>query len=62
MAPKPKEKPKAAASTSQPPPPIEDLFTSLNRHIQRSEFTQAVKVANQGAFHSYFLFFYFHNQ
>nr|KJB60979.1 hypothetical protein B456_009G334100 [Gossypium raimondii] len=47
MAPKPKEKPKAAASPSQPPPPIEDLFTSLNRHIQRSEFTQAVKVANQ---------------
>ncbi|KAG8493085.1 hypothetical protein CXB51_010360 [Gossypium anomalum] len=47
MAPKPKEKPKAAASPLQPPPPIEDLFTSLNRHIQRSEFTQAVKVANQ---------------
>ncbi|XVE92234.1 hypothetical protein REPUB_Repub01dG0079400 [Reevesia pubescens] len=47
MAPKPKEKPKAAPSTSQPPPAIEDLFTSLNRHIQRSEFTQAVKVANQ---------------
>ncbi|EOY00809.1 SRP72 RNA-binding domain isoform 1 [Theobroma cacao] len=47
MAPKPKEKPKAAPSPSQPPPPIEDLFTSLNRHIQRSEFTQAVKVANQ---------------
>ncbi|MBA0566818.1 hypothetical protein Golax_009070, partial [Gossypium laxum] len=39
--------PKAAASPSQPPPPIEDLYTSLNRHIQRSEFTQAVKVANQ---------------
>ncbi|KAK5833399.1 Signal recognition particle 72 kDa [Gossypium arboreum] len=47
MAPKPKEKLKAAASPSQPPPPIEDLFTSLDRHIQRSEFTQAVKVANQ---------------
>ncbi|XWS69170.1 hypothetical protein CRYUN_Cryun04dG0156500 [Craigia yunnanensis] len=47
MAPKPKEKPKGAPSPSQPPPPIEDLFTSLNRHIQRSEFTQAVKVANQ---------------
>ncbi|KAE8692312.1 SRP72 RNA-binding domain isoform 2 [Hibiscus syriacus] len=47
MAPKSKEKPKAAAAPSQPPPPIEDLFTSLNRHIQRSEFTQAVKVANQ---------------
>ncbi|TYI29916.1 hypothetical protein ES332_A05G349800v1 [Gossypium tomentosum] len=47
MAPKPKEKLKAAASPSQPPPPIEDLFTSLDRHIQRSEFIQAVKVANQ---------------
>ncbi|KAE8653744.1 SRP72 RNA-binding domain isoform 2 [Hibiscus syriacus] len=47
MAPKPKEKLKAASSPLQPPPPIEDLFTSLNRHIQRSEFTQAVKVANQ---------------
>ncbi|XP_022725659.1 signal recognition particle subunit SRP72-like [Durio zibethinus] len=47
MAPKPKEKPKGAPSPLQPPPPIEDLFTSLDRHIQRSEFTQAVKVANQ---------------
>ncbi|PPS03088.1 hypothetical protein GOBAR_AA17571 [Gossypium barbadense] len=47
MAPKPKEKLKAAASPSQPPPPIEDLFTLLDRHIQRSEFIQAVKVANQ---------------
>ncbi|GMI90205.1 hypothetical protein like AT1G67680 [Hibiscus trionum] len=47
MAPKTKEKLKAAAAPSQPPPSIEDLFTSLNRHIQRSEFTQAVKVANQ---------------
>ncbi|KAJ4710920.1 Signal recognition particle subunit SRP72 [Melia azedarach] len=47
MAPKTKDKPKASASASQPPPPIEDLFTSLNRHIERSEFQQAVKVADQ---------------
>lgn len=46
MAPKTKEKPKPAPS--QPPPAIEDLFTSLNRHIERSEFEQAVKVADQG--------------
>ncbi|XP_044491004.1 signal recognition particle subunit SRP72 [Mangifera indica] len=45
MAPKTKEKPKPAPS--QPPPAIEDLFTSLNRHIERSEFEQAVKVADQ---------------
>ncbi|PON71620.1 Signal recognition particle, SRP72 subunit [Trema orientale] len=47
MAPKPKEKPKPSPATSQPPPPIEDLFASLNKHIQRSEFEQAVKVADQ---------------
>ncbi|XP_010556174.1 PREDICTED: signal recognition particle subunit SRP72 isoform X2 [Tarenaya hassleriana] len=45
MAPKPKEKPKA--SPSQPPPAIEDLFTSLKRHIERSEYEHAVKVADQ---------------
>ncbi|KAL1216413.1 hypothetical protein V5N11_026344 [Cardamine amara subsp. amara] len=45
MPPKSKEKPRA--STSQPPPAMEDLFTSLNRHIERSEFEQAVKVADQ---------------
>ncbi|KAH0875104.1 hypothetical protein HID58_072466 [Brassica napus] len=44
MAPKSKEKPK----TSQPPPAIEDLFTTLDRHINRSEYEQAVKVADQG--------------
>lgn len=44
MAPKAKDKGKL----SQPPPTIEDLFTSLNRHIERSEFEQAVKVADQG--------------
>nr|VDD63494.1 unnamed protein product [Brassica oleracea] len=43
MAPKSKEKPK----TSQPPPAIEDLFTTLDRHINRSEYEQAVKVADQ---------------
>ncbi|KAK9286416.1 hypothetical protein L1049_014812 [Liquidambar formosana] len=48
MAPKPKEKPKPSPSTpSQPLPPIEDLFTSINRHIQRSELKQAVKVADE---------------
>ncbi|XP_015894415.3 uncharacterized protein LOC107428395 [Ziziphus jujuba] len=45
MAPKPKPKP--STSPSQPPPPIEDLFASLDKHIQRSEFEQAVKVADQ---------------
>ncbi|WZZ68229.1 hypothetical protein YC2023_079599 [Brassica napus] len=46
MAPKSKEKPKTSTS-SQPPPAIEDLFTALDRHIQRSEYEQAVKVADQ---------------
>ncbi|XP_011019281.1 PREDICTED: signal recognition particle subunit SRP72 [Populus euphratica] len=44
MAPKVKGK---ATASQQPPPPIEDLFTNLNRHIERSEFEQAVKVADQ---------------
>lgn len=48
MAPKTKEKPKnSPLSPSQPPPAIEDLFTSLNRYVQRSEYEQAVKVADQ---------------
>ncbi|KAJ4839694.1 hypothetical protein Tsubulata_033287 [Turnera subulata] len=47
MAPKPKDRGKPAASPSQPPPPIEDLFTNLNRHIQANEYNQAVKVADQ---------------
>ncbi|KAJ0095508.1 hypothetical protein Patl1_16852 [Pistacia atlantica] len=42
MAPKTKEKPKPAPS--QPPPAIEDLFTSLSRHIERSKFKQSVEV------------------
>ncbi|KAH8504688.1 hypothetical protein H0E87_012065 [Populus deltoides] len=44
MAPKVKGK---ATASQQPPPPIEDLFSNLNRHIERSEFEQAVKVADQ---------------
>ncbi|XP_049364241.1 uncharacterized protein LOC125828996 [Solanum verrucosum] len=49
MAPKPKEKAKAsaAAAAAAPVKSIEDLFTSLNRHIQRSEYEQAVKVSDQ---------------
>ncbi|KAG6409610.1 hypothetical protein SASPL_127650 [Salvia splendens] len=38
--------PKAAAAAS-PTVSIEDLFTSLNRHIQRSEFHLAVRVSDQ---------------
>ncbi|KAH0732962.1 hypothetical protein KY289_004150 [Solanum tuberosum] len=47
MAPKPKEKAKASAAAAAPVISIEDLFTSLNRHIQRSEYEQAVKVSDQ---------------
>ncbi|XP_043723300.1 signal recognition particle subunit SRP72-like [Telopea speciosissima] len=48
MAPKTKEKPKPSSSSpSQAPAAIEDLFSSLNRHIQRSEYELAVKVAGQ---------------
>ncbi|CAL5421947.1 unnamed protein product [Camellia sinensis] len=48
MAPKPKEKPKPSQSqASKPVIAVEDLFTTLNRHIQRSEYEQAVKVADQ---------------
>ncbi|XP_060216160.1 uncharacterized protein LOC132643676 [Lycium barbarum] len=42
MAPKAKEKERATTAIS-----IEDLFTSLNRHIQRSEYDQAVKISDQ---------------
>ncbi|KVI09435.1 signal recognition particle subunit SRP72 [Cynara cardunculus var. scolymus] len=42
MAPKAKPKPSATPAVS-----IEDLFTTLDRHIQRSEYEQAVKVADQ---------------
>nr|GMD21504.1 signal recognition particle subunit SRP72-like [Ipomoea batatas] len=44
MAPKPKPKPSTAAA---PAVSLEDLFTTLNRHIERSEYQQAVKVADQ---------------
>lgn len=47
MTPKPKDKPKTASLQSLPPPAIDDLFASLNRHIQRSEFEEAAKVADQ---------------
>jgi protein-arginine kinase activator protein McsA len=47
MAPKVKGK---ATASQQPPPPIEDLFSNLSRHIERSEFEQAVKVADQGIY------------
>lgn len=45
MAPKPKTTP------SQPPapPPLEDLFTTLNKHIQASAFTNAVKLTDQSS-------------
>ncbi|KAK9119976.1 hypothetical protein Scep_018069 [Stephania cephalantha] len=46
MAPKTKEKPKPSPSPS-PAIPIEDLFANLNRHIQRSEYEEATKVADQ---------------
>ncbi|XP_057486103.1 uncharacterized protein LOC130772361 [Actinidia eriantha] len=46
MAPKTKEKPKPAPA-SLPAIAVEDLFTTLNRHVQRSEYEQAVKVADQ---------------
>ncbi|KAK6138345.1 hypothetical protein DH2020_027929 [Rehmannia glutinosa] len=44
MAPKAKEKSKPAAAA---PVAVEDLFTSLNRHIQQSEFDLAIKVSDQ---------------
>ncbi|KAF2292843.1 hypothetical protein GH714_029306 [Hevea brasiliensis] len=47
MPPKPKDKGKPSTSPWQPPPAIEDLFSTLNKHIQRSDYEQAVKVADQ---------------
>ncbi|KAM1633553.1 hypothetical protein ACFXTN_010595 [Malus domestica] len=47
MPPKGKDKQRAAASPQQPPPSLEDLFSSLNKHIEESEFENAVKVADQ---------------
>ncbi|XP_061352959.1 uncharacterized protein LOC133297780 [Gastrolobium bilobum] len=42
-------KPKLGSSGSQPapPPPLEDLFSTLNRHIQASAFDNAVKLTDQ---------------
>ncbi|CAK9157626.1 unnamed protein product [Ilex paraguariensis] len=45
MAPKGKEKSKP--SVSQPAIAIEDLLTTLNCHIDRSEFDQAILVIDQ---------------
>ncbi|CAK9187479.1 unnamed protein product [Ilex paraguariensis] len=45
MAPKGEEKPQPSAL--QPAIAMEDLFTALNRHINRSKFNQAIKVADQ---------------
>ncbi|PIA51387.1 hypothetical protein AQUCO_01100306v1 [Aquilegia coerulea] len=52
MAPKAKEKAKATptptpTSASAPASQMEDLFTSLNRHIQNQNYEQAVKVSDQ---------------
>lgn len=47
MPPKAKDKSKTSAAASSPAVAIEDLFTALNRHIERSEFDQAIKVSDQ---------------
>ncbi|KAK7246934.1 hypothetical protein RIF29_41805 [Crotalaria pallida] len=44
MAPKPKP---ASSPSQQPPPSLEDLFTTLNRHINASAFDNAVKLSDQ---------------
>ncbi|XP_014506927.1 signal recognition particle subunit SRP72 [Vigna radiata var. radiata] len=40
-------KPKSASSQPAPPPPLEDLFNTLNRHIQASAFDNVVKFTDQ---------------
>lgn len=40
-------KPKPAPSQPAPPPALEDLFTTLNRHIQASAYDNAVKLTDQ---------------
>ncbi|ESW30720.1 hypothetical protein PHAVU_002G176900 [Phaseolus vulgaris] len=40
-------KPKPAPSQPTPPPALEDLFTTLNRHIQASAFDNVVKLTDQ---------------
>ncbi|MQL88781.1 hypothetical protein Taro_021348, partial [Colocasia esculenta] len=56
MAPKAKEKTrqppapavsKAAAAAPPPAVAVEDLFTTLHRHIQATEYVEAAKVADQ---------------
>ncbi|KAG9446729.1 hypothetical protein H6P81_012857 [Aristolochia fimbriata] len=44
MAPKMKEKPKTPVASSVP---LEDLFASLDRHLQNFDYDQVVKVADQ---------------
>lgn len=39
--------PKAKTDASKPSVSIEDLFTSINRHIEGSQYAQVVKAANQ---------------
>lgn len=46
MAPKAKPKPSPPVSKSQTPP-LEDLFSSLHRHCENSEYDQVLKVADQ---------------
>lgn len=41
-------KSKAAAAAAAEPVAVEDLFTSLHRHIEAGAFEQAAKVADQG--------------
>ncbi|KAG5029369.1 hypothetical protein JHK87_012883 [Glycine soja] len=40
-------KPKPAPSQPAPPPALEDLFTTLNRHIQASAYDNAVRLTDQ---------------
>lgn len=42
-------KPKPAPSQPTPPPALEDLFTTLNRHIQASAFDNVVKLTDQSS-------------
>ncbi|EPS72346.1 hypothetical protein M569_02406 [Genlisea aurea] len=47
MAPKAKEKSKPPPPQASPEVSVAELFTNLNRHIQRSEFGSAVRVSDQ---------------
>ncbi|WOH05189.1 hypothetical protein DCAR_0624603 [Daucus carota subsp. sativus] len=47
MPPKSKEKPKSAAAAPPPSISIEDLFTSIKRHVDKDEFEQIVKLSDQ---------------